>query len=56
MSFAFLPVNVGFMVGPAIGSVVTRGTVFAVFPTAAIMTALGIGVLWLAARQTMEEV
>jgi MFS family permease len=51
MSFAFLPVNLGFMIGPAIGSLVTRGSVFAVFPTAAVLTALGIGVLWIASRQ-----
>lgn len=55
MSFAFLPMNVGFMVGPAIGSIVTRGSVFAVFPTAAVLTALGIGMLWLAARQPVDQ-
>ena len=53
MSFAYLPVNVGFMLGPAIGSVVTRSSVFAVFPTAAVLTALGIGVLWIAAQQAV---
>lgn len=51
MSFAFLPVNVGALVGPAIGAVVTRGSVFAVFPVAAVMTALGVAALWLAARR-----
>lgn len=56
MSFAFLPVNLGFMVGPAIGSVVTRKTVFAIFPTAAVLTVLGIGVLWIAARQAVEGI
>jgi MFS family permease len=53
MSFAYLPVNVGFMIGPAIGSVVTRSSIFAVFPLAAGMTAVGIGALALAARQTV---
>lgn len=52
MSFAFLPVNLGFMIGPAIGSVITRGSVFAVFPTAAALTALGIGGLWMASKQS----
>ncbi len=51
MSFAFLPVNVGALVGPAIGAMVTRGSVFAVFPVAALMTALGVGALWLASRR-----
>ena len=50
MSFAYLPVNVGFMIGPAIGSVVTQATIFAVFPVAAILTALGVGALAIAAR------
>jgi hypothetical protein len=38
------------MVGPAIGSVVTQLSLFAVFPTAAFITALGVGALSLAAR------
>jgi MFS family permease len=29
MAFAYLPVNIGVMIGPAIGSLVTKGTVFA---------------------------
>jgi DHA1 family multidrug resistance protein-like MFS transporter len=51
MSFAYLPVNIGGIVGPAIGSIVTRGSLLAIFPTAAVLTALGIGLLALAARQ-----
>jgi predicted MFS family arabinose efflux permease len=51
MTFAYLPVNLGGTVGPAIGSVVTQGSIFAVFPTAAVLTALGIGALVLAYRQ-----
>jgi len=42
MSFAYLPVNLGSMVGPAIGAVVTRSTIFAVFPAAAGTMALGV--------------
>lgn len=56
MSFAYLPVNVGFLIGPAIGSVVTRGSVFAVFPIAAVMTAIGLGALVLAERRTTGAV
>lgn len=56
MSFAYLPVNVGFLIGPAIGSVVTRGSVFAVFPVAAVMTAIGLGALVLAQRRTTGAV
>ena len=54
MSFAYLPLNLGGTLGPAIGSLVTRGSVFAIFPTAAILTALGVGVLWLAHRQAVQ--
>ncbi len=51
LTFAYLPVILGSTVGPAIGSVVTQGSIFAVFPTAAVLTALGIGALVLAYRQ-----
>ena len=51
MSFAYLPVNVGFAVGPALGSIVTRWSVFAVFPVAAVITGLGIVALIVAERQ-----
>lgn len=51
MIFAYLPVNLAGTVGAAIGSVVTQGSIFAVFPTAAVLTALGIGALLLAYRQ-----
>jgi hypothetical protein len=54
MSFAYLRVNVGFMTSPAIGSLVTRSSVFAVFPVAAVITALGVGALAIAARQQAE--
>jgi len=48
MSFAYLPVNVGIILGPSIGSLVTRSSVFAVFPTAAVLTAFGVGLLVIA--------
>ena len=48
MSFAYLPVNVGSFLGPALGSLITRSTVFAIFPAASIFTALGVVLLFLA--------
>ena len=51
MSFAYLPLNVGLVLGPAIGSLVTRSSVFAVFPTAAVLTALGVGLLLIARKK-----
>lgn len=56
MTFAYLPVNVGFIVGPAVGSIVTRSSVFNVFPVAAVFTALGVGALAFAYRQEIPTV
>lgn len=42
MSFAYLPVNVGYILGPAIGSIITKVSIFSIFPAAAVLTALGI--------------
>ena len=53
MSFSYLPVNIGGMVGPAIGSVITRTSVFTIFPAAAVLTLAGIGLLAIAARQAV---
>lgn len=55
MSFAFLPVNLGGAVGPAIGSLVTQRSVFAIFPTAAILTALGVVLLIFAYQQSLRH-
>jgi MFS family permease len=42
MTFAYLPANVGFVFGPALGSVIASVDVFLVFPAAAVLTALGL--------------
>jgi DHA1 family multidrug resistance protein-like MFS transporter len=54
MSFAYLPVNLGLLFGPAIGAVLTRISLLAVFPASAVLTLLGVGGLWLAKRQPVE--
>ncbi len=51
MSFAYLPVNVGYILGPAIGSIITRISIFSIFPAAAAFTILGILALIVARRQ-----
>ena len=56
MSFAYLPVNIGLFLGPAIGSIVTQRSVFAIFPAAAVLTALGIILLVLARNRTVSDV
>jgi hypothetical protein len=43
------------MIGPAIGSIVTRASIFAIFPLAAVLTALGIAALWIARKQPVAD-
>ncbi|TAK11248.1 MAG: MFS transporter [Anaerolineae bacterium] len=51
MSFAYLPANVGFTMGAALGTLITRSSVFNVFPASAAMTAFGLLLLYIAYRQ-----
>jgi MFS family permease len=51
MSFAYLPANLGSILGPVVGSVVTQISIFAVFPAAALIMLMGVGMLLLARRQ-----
>jgi MFS family permease len=51
MTFGYLPANMGFVIGPAIGTVVASTDVFLVFPTAAVLTALGLVAILYAQRQ-----
>ncbi len=53
MTFAYLPVNMGYAVGPVVGSFITPWNLFAVFPAAGVITLLGIGALALAGRQSV---
>jgi DHA1 family multidrug resistance protein-like MFS transporter len=54
MTFGYLPGNMGFVIGPAIGTVVASADVFLVFPAAAALTALGLGAVVYASRQPVE--
>ncbi len=51
MSFAYLPANIGFTMGAALGTQITQTSVFNVFPASAGMTAIGLLLLWVASRQ-----
>jgi predicted MFS family arabinose efflux permease len=51
MSFAYVPVNVGFLVGAALGTLVTARDVFVIFPITAAVTALGTVALVIASRR-----
>lgn len=55
MSFAYLPVNVGFAVGPALGSVITSVSLSAVFPAAAVLTLVGLVALVISERQPVTD-
>jgi hypothetical protein len=59
MSFAYLPINLGSLVGPLVGSLLLSGgaasaRVMIVFPVAAALTGLGIGLLLIARRVQRE--
>ena len=51
MAMSTLPLIVGLMIGTSIGSIVTQGGVFVVFPIAAVATAMSVGMLIYASRQ-----
>ena len=51
MSFSYLPSSIGLFLGPAIGSLITRSSVFAVFPASALFTALAILLFVVTKRQ-----
>ena len=53
MTFSYLPVNLGYAVGPTLGAFVagTPAGLLAIFPLAAVVTVVGIGALALARRQ-----
>lgn len=54
MSLAYMPVNIGFVIGPAVGTfLIDRFDVFAIFPAAALFTALGILLLTISRRQAV---
>jgi DHA1 family multidrug resistance protein-like MFS transporter len=56
MTFAYLPVNVGFALGPTLGAIIARtpAGLPAIFPLAAVVTLMGIGALVVARRQPVE--
>lgn len=51
MAFAYLPVNIGFSLGPMLGSQLVKLDLFYVFPTACALTGLGLAMLAAARRQ-----
>ena len=54
MTFAYLPLNLGFIVGPAIGSVVASTDPFAIFPTAVVLELAGLILIAVALRRPLD--
>jgi hypothetical protein len=54
MIFSYLPVVSAQAIGAALGSLVTQISLFAVFPLAAALTAIGIAAMLLANRQQVS--
>ena len=55
MSFAYMPVNIGFMIGAAVGTRITQNSLLNIFPAAALFTALGLIALVIAYRQEVSD-
>jgi MFS family permease len=55
MSFAYLPVNLGFSFGPLLGSKLVGLNLFYIYPAAFLFTGLGLMVLNIARRQPMPS-
>lgn len=51
MCFAYLPLLFANILGPGLGALITQQTLFAIFPAAAVLTALGVGAVGWAAVQ-----
>lgn len=54
MCFAYLPLLFANILGPGLGALITQQTLFAIFPVAAVLTALGVGAVGWAGWQTAE--
>jgi MFS family permease len=53
MTFAYLPLNLGFIVGPGLGAIIVSRDIFAIFPTAMVLELAGVLLLAYAARRRM---
>ena len=54
MCFAYLPLLFANMLGPGLGALITQQSLFAIFPVAAVLTALGVGAVGWAAVQNKQ--
>lgn len=54
MTFAYLPLNLGFVLGPVLGSVVASADPFAVYPLATVLALTGLGLVAIALRRPLR--
>src|SRR5207248_8367271 len=52
MTFAYLPLNLGFIAGPGLGAVIASRDLFLIFPSAMLFTLAGVGALAYAAPRS----
>ncbi|HLZ48037.1 MAG TPA: MFS transporter [Candidatus Limnocylindria bacterium] len=55
MTFAYLPLNLGFVAGPGIGALIASRDLFAIFPAAMVFELAGVGALAYAARRPIDR-
>jgi MFS family permease len=53
MTFAYLPLNLGFIVGPGLGALIVGRDPFLIFPAAALFELAGVAMLAYAARRSV---
>jgi len=53
MTFAYLPLNLGFIVGPGLGAIIVSRDVFGIFPAATAFELVGVTLLAYAARRSI---
>ena len=51
MTFAYLPLNLGFIAGPGLGAIIASRDLFAIFPAAMVFELAGVAALAYAARR-----
>lgn len=51
MTFAYLPLNLGFVAGPGFGALIASRDLFAIFPAATVLELAGVAALAYAARR-----
>ena len=54
MTFAYLPLNLGFIVGPGLGALIVSRDIFGIFPAATAFELAGVAAIAYAARKRVS--